>query len=99
MFCHVSSEQHQGFEWYRAWIVKCHANDTFDVRFTRPATPSEDESPRGEAVEKVEEWRLNVETPSLDSGSEEHWASDGEVRWWGESGVSRKEPPRTFYSS
>ena len=60
--------------------MKCHANDTFDVRFTRPSTPSEDASPRGGTVEKVGGWRLKVGTPSLDSGSEDHWGSDGEVR-------------------
>ena len=97
-FSHAA-EQHQGFEWYRAWIVKCHANDTFDVRFTRPSTPSEDFSPRGGALEKVEEWRFRVETPSLDSGSEEHRGSDGEVGRRQESGVSRTESSRTFYTS
>lgn len=69
----------KGFVWYRAWVVKCHPNDTFDVRFTRPpSTPSEDTSVRKGAAAGREQ-RPEVETSSQGSGSEEDWNSDEEV--------------------
>lgn len=71
----------KGFAWYRAWVVKCHPNDTFDVRFTRPPSPPlEDNTPRkGAAVAR--EQRPEVETSSQVSESEEDWNSDEEVSW------------------
>lgn len=71
----------KGFAWYRAWVVKCHPNDTFDVRFTRPPSPpSEDTTPRKGAA-ATREQRPEVETSSQVSGSEEEWNSDEEVSW------------------
>lgn len=71
----------KGFEWYRAWIVRCHPDDTFDVRFTRPPSPpSEDVHSETGAVAKREE-KPEVDTCSKASGSEEDWNnSDEEVR-------------------
>eukprot|EP00752_Nemacystus_decipiens_P004170 g3813.t1 len=73
------TENVQGFTWYRAWVVTCHPNDTFDVRFTRPAaSPSEDNTSRKGAVATRGEQRPEVETSPRASGSEEDWNSDEE---------------------
>lgn len=70
----------KGFEWYRAWIVRCHPDDTFDVRFTRPSSPpSGDVDHESGAVAENEE-KPEVDTCSRVSGSEEDWNSDEEVR-------------------
>lgn len=69
----------KGFAWYRAWVVKCHPNDTFDVRFTRPpSSPSEGTTPRKGAA-AAREQRPKMEMSSQASGSEEDWNSDEEV--------------------
>lgn len=71
----------KGFAWYRAWVVKCHPNDTFDVCFTRPpSAPSENTTPRNGAAAACEQ-RPEVETSSQASGSEKEWNSDDEVSW------------------
>lgn len=72
----------KGFAWYRAWVLKCHPNDTFDVRFTRPpSSPSEDTDSQKGATAAAREQRPEVETQSQASGSEEEWGSDEEVSW------------------
>lgn len=70
----------KGFAWYRAWVVKCHPNDTFDVRFTRPPSLPSDTYRRREAA-AAREQRPEVDTSSPVSGSEEAWNSDKEVSW------------------
>ncbi|CAN0047652.1 unnamed protein product [Ectocarpus sp. 12 AP-2014] len=68
----------KGFERYRAWIVRCHADDTFDVRFTPPPSLCADESSPHRGGEEAEEQRPELETSSRFSGSEEDWRSDAE---------------------
>ena len=76
----MSCRKIKGFEWYRAWIVRCHPDDTFDVRFTRaPSPPAEDIRPETGSPTRPEE-KPEVETFSKVSGSEEDWSSDEEVR-------------------
>ncbi|CAM9155226.1 unnamed protein product, partial [Ectocarpus sp. 13 AM-2016] len=68
----------KGFERYRAWIVRCHADDTFDVRFTPPPSLCADESSPRRGGEEAGEQRPELETSSRFSGSEEDWRSDAE---------------------
>ncbi|CAM9749739.1 unnamed protein product [Scytosiphon promiscuus] len=66
----------KGFEWYRAWIVRCNVDDTFDVRYTR-ALPASDTS-RGGEEDAAGEQRPEVETSTQTSGSEEDWGRSDE---------------------
>ncbi|CAM9483086.1 unnamed protein product [Ectocarpus sp. 6 AP-2014] len=68
----------KGFERYRAWIVRCHADDTFDVRFTPPPSLCSDEPSPRRGGQEAGEQRPELETSSRFSGSEEDWRSDAE---------------------
>lgn len=77
--CHPHFVAKKGFDWYRAWIVRCHQDDTFDVRFTRPPVRPSDDTPPVKGVLAAQEQRPEVDTSSQVSGSEEEWDNtDGE---------------------
>lgn len=71
----------QGFEWYRAWIVRCNVDDTFDVRYTCAPSSSLSDTPRGTEERATREQRPEVEASTQASSSEEDWSRcDEEVK-------------------
>ncbi|CAM9245907.1 unnamed protein product [Hapterophycus canaliculatus] len=68
----------KGFEWYRAWIVRCNVDDTFDVRYTRAHLPSLSDTPSEREERATGEQRPEVETSTQTSGSEENWSKSDE---------------------
>ena len=65
-FCARLVRRLQGFQWYRAWIVRSHPyDDTFDVRYTPTSSTSESGASRETRMDHLpEELHPDVETPS-----------------------------------